>query len=64
MLWRVGWVIILLYVNPLEKEFKLDDIVALSNYCPNMKVSDSNDSYQSTIDEYIEKEKSRMNKFI
>lgn len=46
----------LLYINPLEKEFKLDDIVALSKYCTNMKVSDSMDSYQSTIDEYIEGE--------
>lgn len=45
-----------LYINPYDKDYKLEDIIKLSKYCPNIEISDMLKIEKSTLQEYIEGE--------
>lgn len=46
----------ILYINPFEKDYTLENIIKLSQICPNIKIHDMIDLEQSTVEEYIEGE--------
>ena len=45
-----------LYINPFEKDYKLEEIVELSKYCPNTGIDDILHLKKSTLEEFIEGE--------